>query len=77
MPREFMGAMTTDEAVDYLNESLDEPLSRSEFHEFRVWLGVPVGRQAAGRLWFYRGDINEFLAKYGTNPAKWVGPGIP
>ncbi|WP_169583376.1 MULTISPECIES: hypothetical protein [Microbacterium] len=77
MRRAFPGQMTTNEAVDYLNQFLTDHITRDEFDRYRAWLGAPISRQGTSRSWFHLGDLDAFLNEYGADPGTWISPPRP
>lgn len=65
--------MTTKEAVAYLNEWLDSPISPEIVYKFRTLGLAPTAEKLAnGRLVFRRSALDAFLAEFGTDPMKWT-----
>lgn len=71
MSRAAQGEMTTREAVAYLSEWTDYPVSTKLIYLLRS-AGVPLPAEKRGsRLVFRKSGLDAFLAEYGSNPEMW------
>lgn len=71
MERAAAGEMTTREAVAYLNEWLDFPISTRALYAARSAMGVPEAEKRGRWLVFRASVLDAFLAEFGTDPMKW------
>lgn len=63
--------MTTREAVAYLNERLDSPITPKVMHGLKALGRGPVVETRGHRLAYRREALDAFLTESGTDPRRW------